>query len=411
MNWILFCGERMNTTKTADVVVIGAGVVGTAIAYFLARKNIDVILVEKGAITGGTSGKCEGDVLVCDKEPGFDSRLTRLSQDLFPQIANELDDDIGWVQKGSLLAIENEAEMEAAKTLCSQLAAEGLPVRILDKYEVHEDEPYLAPDIVGGMETDCDGSLNPMALAYGLVNGAKKRGAKVLTHRAVTGIGLDATGCVERVVTEGEEILTRRVVNAAGIWAAEIGKLVGLDIPIKPRQGQMLVAERTFSVARRKVMEFGYMMAKFDSEGYVRQVTPEMKKYGVALVFEPTEAQNFLVGSSRRFVGMDTSCQIDVLRALAQRAIRFFPVIKDIRIIRSYAGLRPFTPDHLPIISETEVPGFYVAAGHEGDGIGLSLITGKLISQMVCDEEPEIPIGALKLSRFKNKLVNPSQES
>jgi sarcosine oxidase subunit beta len=400
----------MMPNRSTDVVVIGGGVVGTAIAYFLARKNIDVILVEKGAITAGTSGRCEGDVLVCDKTPGFDSRLTKLSQDLFPEIANQLDYDIGWTQKGSLLAIENEAEMEAAKTLCSQLVAEGLPVRILDKYEVHEDEPYLAPDIVGGMETDCDGSLNPMALAYGLVNGVKKLGAKVLTHRAVTGIGLDANGCIERVVTEGEEILSKRVVNAAGVWAAEIGKLVGLDIPIKPRQGQMLVAERTFPVARRKVMEFGYMMAKFDSQGYVRRVTPEMKKYGVALVFEPTEAQNFLIGSSRRFVGMDTSCHIDVLNAMAQRAIRFFPVIKDIKVIRSYAGLRPFTPDHLPIISETEVPGFYVATGHEGDGIGLSLITGKLISQMICDEAPEIPIEALKLSRFKDTTTDVSQE-
>ncbi|MEJ2219846.1 MAG: FAD-dependent oxidoreductase [Desulfobacterales bacterium] len=400
----------MMSSRSADVVVIGGGVVGTAITYFLARNNIDAILVEKGAITAGTSGRGEGDVLVCDKTPGFDSRLTRLSQDLFPQIANELDYDIGWTQKGSLLAIENEAEMEAAKTLCSQMAAEGLPVRILDKYEVHEDEPYLAPDIVGGLETDCDGSLNPMALAYGLVNGAKKLGAKVLTHRAVTGIGLDANGGVERVVTAGEEIFTRRVVNAAGVWAAEIGKLVGLDIPIKPRQGQMLVAERTFPVARRKVMEFGYMMAKFDSQGYTRQVTPEMKKYGVALVFEPTEAQNFLIGSSRRFVDMDTSCHIDVLRAMAQRAIRFFPVIKDIKVIRSYAGLRPFTPDHLPIISETEVPGFYVAAGHEGDGIGLSLITGKLISQMICDEEPAVPIDVLKLSRFKDTNTGFSQE-
>jgi sarcosine oxidase subunit beta len=107
---------------------------------------------------------------------------------------------------------------------------------------------------------------------------------------------------------------------------------------------------------------------------------------------------------------MDTSCHIDVLRALAQRAIRFFPVIKDIKIIRSYAGLRPFTPDHLPIISETEVPGFYVAAGHEGDGIGLSLITGKLISQMICDEAPAVPIDVLKLSRFKDTTTGLSQE-
>jgi sarcosine oxidase subunit beta len=227
----------------------------------------------------------------------------------------------------------------------------------------------------------------------------------------VTGIGLDTNGRVECVVSDGGKILTRRVVNAAGVWAAEIGKMVGLDIPIKPRQGQMLVSERTFPVARRKVMEFGYMMAKFDSQGYVRQVTPAMKKYGVALVFEPTEAQNFLIGSSRRFVGIDTSCDIEVLRALAQRAIRFFPVIKDINVIRSYAGLRPFTPDHLPIISETAVPGFYVAAGHEGDGIGLSLITGKLISQMICNEVPEISIESLKLSRFKDATTAFSPEN
>jgi sarcosine oxidase subunit beta len=400
----------MKTGKTADVVVIGGGVVGTAIAYFLVRNNMDVTLVDKGAITAGTSGKCEGDVLVSDKAPGFDSRLTKLSQDLFPEIANELDYDISWTQKGSLLAIENEKEMEVAKTFCAQLAAEGLPVRILDQYEVHEDEPYLAPDVVGGMETDCDGSLNPMALAYGLVHGAKKMGARVLTHRAVTDIRLDADGCVERVVTEKEEIVTKRVVNAAGAWAPEIGKRVGLDIPIRPRQGQMLVAERTFPVARRKVMEFGYMMAKFESSDYTRNVTTEMEKYGVALVFEPTGAANFLIGSSRRFVGMDTSCHIGVLRAMAQRAIRFFPVIKDIKIIRSYAGLRPFTPDHLPIISETEIPGFYVAAGHEGDGIGLSLITGKLISQMICDEPPAIPIEPLKLSRFRDETTGFSQE-
>jgi sarcosine oxidase subunit beta len=107
---------------------------------------------------------------------------------------------------------------------------------------------------------------------------------------------------------------------------------------------------------------------------------------------------------------MDTSCQIEVLHAMAQRAIRFFPVIKDIKVIRSYAGLRPFTPDHLPIISETEIPGFYVAAGHEGDGIGLSLITGKLISQMICDEPPAIPIEPLKLSRFRDETTSFSQE-
>ena len=390
----------MTVHKAANVVVIGGGVAGAAITYFLTRKNVEVILVEKGAIASGTSGRCEGDVLICDKEPGFDSRLGKLSQDLFPQIAQELDYDIGWTQKGSLLAIENEEEMEVAKTFCARLAAEGLPVRILDRHEVREVEPHLAEDIVGGMETDGDGSLYPMGLVYGLISDAKKRGAQILTHNAVIDIKRDTNGSIARVITQQEEIITPQVVNAAGIWAPFIGKMVGLDIPIRPRQGQMLVSERTFPVGPRKVMEFGYMMAKFEGGTYTRKVTPEMEKFGVALVFEPTEAQNFLIGSSRRFVGEDTSCDVEVLRAMAQRAIRFFPVIKDINIIRSYAGLRPYTPDHLPIISETEVPGFYVAAGHEGDGIGLSLITGKLVTQMICGEPLEISVDPLRLNRF-----------
>jgi sarcosine oxidase subunit beta len=390
----------MTVHKTANVVVIGGGVAGAAITYFLTRKNVEVILVEKGAIASGTSGRCEGDVLICDKEPGFDSRLGKLSQDLFPQIAQELDYDIGWTQKGSLLAIENEEEMEVTKTFCARLAAEGLPVRILDRHEVREVEPHLAEDIVGGMETDGDGSLYPMGLVYGLVSDAKKRGAQILTHNAVLDIKRDRNGSIARVITQQEEIITPQVVNAAGIWAPFIGKMVGLDIPIRPRQGQMLVSERTFPVGPRKVMEFGYMMAKFEGGTYTRKVTPEMEKFGVALVFEPTEAQNFLIGSSRRFVGEDTSCDVEVLRAMAQRAIRFFPVIKDINIIRSYAGLRPYTPDHLPIVSETEVPGFYVAAGHEGDGIGLSLITGKLVTQMICGEPLEINVDPLRLGRF-----------
>ena len=389
-----------STKKSTDVVVIGGGVIGTAVAYFLANRQLQVALIEKRGIAAGTSGRCEGDVLVCDKMTGFDLQLAMLSQNLFAQIAQELEYNIGWTQTGSLLAIENEAELQAAETLCEQLQAQGVPARILDQQEVHADEPHLAPDIIGGMETDCDGSLNPMALACGLTHGAQKLGAEIMTHTAVTGIQLDSRGHIDGVVTDRGTITTHRIVNAAGVWAPHIGQMVGLNIPISPRQGHLIVAERTHAVARRKIMEFGYMMAKFGGGDYVRKVTPEMEKYGVALVFEPTDAKNFLIGSSRQFVGYDTSGDLRVIRAIAQRAMRFFPVIKDIRIIRSYAGLRPYTPDHLPIISATSVPGFYIAAGHEGDGIGLSLITGKLIAQMICRETPAIDLDRLQLSRF-----------
>ena len=128
----------------------------------------------------------------------------------------------------------------------------------------------------------------------------------------------------------------------------------------------------------------------------------------MAMVFEPTEAGNFLIGSSRRFVGESTASYRRVLRAMAQRAIRFFPVIKDIRIIRSYAGARPFTPDHLPIVSGTEVPGFFIGAGHEGDGIGLSLISGKLLAEMVSGRPLSMDVAPLSFSRFSGRPPVPS---
>jgi sarcosine oxidase subunit beta len=177
--------------------------------------------------------------------------------------------------------------------------------------------------------------------------------------------------------------------------------MIGMDIPVKPRQGQILVSERTFQVARRAVIEFGYLMAKFGKGDYQRNITPEMEKYGIAFVFEPTSAGNFLIGSSRQFADEDTTVNVHLLKAMAKRAIRFFPVLRQIQIIRSYAGLRPYTPDHFPIISETRVPGFYVAAGHEGDGIGLSLITGKLMAQIITREPTDIAIEPLRLDRFE----------
>ena len=190
------------------------------------------------------------------------------------------------------------------------------------------------------------------------------------------------------------------MVNCGGVKAPEIGQMVGLSIPIQARQGQILVSEQSFKVAKQKVMEFGYMMAKFQNEGeYKRPVTPDMEKYGVALVYEPTGGNNFLLGSSRYF-SEDLHAEIDVMRAIAERGIRFFPVMKDIKVVRCYAGVRPFTPDHMPIISETEIPGYYIAAGHEGDGIGMSAVTGLLVSQMIAGKKTEFDMERLSFKRF-----------
>ncbi|MFW5635241.1 MAG: NAD(P)/FAD-dependent oxidoreductase [Thermodesulfobacteriota bacterium] len=388
---------------TADAVVIGGGVIGTAAAYYLAETGRKVTLIERNGIAAGTSSRCEGFILVNDKMPGYDARLGRLSQSLFPGLSDEIGFDIEWSPRGSLLLIESKEEMAVAEDFCGRLAAEGLDVRMLDRRRIHEIEPHLAEDILGGMETATDGAVNPMALAQGLARAAQKRGAAIRTGATVRDIRLTSSGKMDRIITDGPDILTPTVINAAGIRAPEIGRMVGVEIPITPRQGQILVTERTFGLTRRKVMEFGYLMTKFEKEGYRRRVTPEMEANGVAFVLEPTGAGNFLIGSSRRFTGFDTTTDPTVIRAIAERAVRFYPALARARLIRTYAGLRPYTPDHFPIISPTPVDGFFVAAGHEGNGITLSLITGKLTTQMIAGESPDIDLKPLRLDRFDSE--------
>lgn len=152
--------------------------------------------------------------------------------------------------------------------------------------------------------------------------------------------------------------------------------MLGLSIPIKPRKGHIIVASRQEQIGLRKVMEFGYLISKFGGE---RRVDPLTEKYGVALVFEPTESQNFLIGSSREFVGFNTKVEHEVIQCIARRAIRFYPKMADMMMIRTYAGLRPYTEDHLPIVSRVdEIPNFYIAAGHEGMESAWRLSQGKL---------------------------------
>ncbi|MCG8685104.1 MAG: FAD-binding oxidoreductase [Desulfobacterales bacterium] len=387
--------------KTADVVVIGGGIIGTAVTYYLAKKGLDVCSIERRGVADGTSGRCDGRVIVYDQVPGESCKLSKMSLDMYPDLSDELGFDISWTQEGTLLLMESEEEYQIAEKHCKAMVEEaGLPYVMLDYNQVHEQEPHLSKNVVGGLDVTCDGNVNPMAVVQGFSYAAKALGATVAAYTKVLDIKLDDKGSVAKVITDRGTIATKRVVNAAGIWAPELGRMIGLDIPIKPRQGQILVAERTFPIVKRPVSEFGYMMTKLEKSDYKRKLTPEMEKYGVAFALEPTEAMTSLIGTSRSFVGMDTSNSIEVMRAIGERAIQFYPVLQDVNIIRSYAGLRPYTPDHYPIISDTQIPGFYIAAGHEGNGIGMAPITGVLMADIITGEQPEMSVEPFAWSRF-----------
>ncbi|CAI8813576.1 D-hydroxyproline dehydrogenase subunit beta [Brevibacillus sp. IT-7CA2] len=394
----------MTVQTHAQIAVIGGGIIGAAIAYYAAKAGLDVVVLEKGELASGTSSRCDGNILAIDKDPGFDSQMSLKSQMLVDQLSLELDQTFEYRAPGSVLVCESEAEMEAAHEWVRRQKEAGLPFRMLDRADIRQESPYFADDLLGGLECATDSTVNPYMLTFALFEGAKKHGARIMRRTEVRSLRRDqATGTFHIGLGTGS-MTAKQVVNAAGVWAPVIGKMVGVDIPIVPRKGHLIVASRQMPVGVRKVMEFGYLISKF---GGVRQVDEETEKYGVALVFEPTESQNFLIGSSRQFVGFDTRIDLNVVRCMARRALRFYPKIADFAIIRTYCGLRPWTEDHLPIISRVEeVPGYFIAAGHEGDGISLAAVTGKLVSEMLVDQtDTIIPTEPLCLERFTKKGV------
>lgn len=392
------------TETHAEIAVIGGGIIGAAIAYYATRAGLDVVVLEKGELASGTSSRCDGNILAIDKDPGFDSQMSLKSQMLVVELSRELEQPFEYRAPGSILVCESDVEMAAAEEWVRRQKEAGLPFRMLDRSDIRQESPYFADDLLGGLECATDSTVNPYMLTFALFDGAKKHGARILHRTEVKALRRDqASGAFHITTTQGQWT-AKQVVNAAGVWAPVIGQMVGVTIPILPRKGHLIVASRQMPVGLRKVMEFGYLISKFGGQ---RQVDEETEKYGVALVFEPTESQNFLIGSSRQFVGFDTRVDMDVVRCMARRALRFYPKIADFGIIRTYCGLRPWTEDHLPIISHVEeVPGYFIAAGHEGDGISLAAVTGKLVSEMLLGKsETIIPTEPLRHDRFAKKGV------
>ncbi|MDT8862926.1 FAD-binding oxidoreductase [Alkalihalobacillus sp. MEB130] len=389
--------------RSFDVIVIGAGVIGSSVAYHLAKKGLEVALIEKGGVASGTSSRCDAVALICDKKPGIDTEIGFASIQLFKQLAKEFSVDFEFASRGSLYVCETDKELDIARGYVTQQANDGYDMRMVDKHELQQIEPYLADDLVGGIWTEVDSSMNPYKLCYAFVEEGKKLGLKVYDYHSVQNITLDHQGRVESVVTDQGVFQTKRVVNCAGVWSPKLAEMVGVHIPIKPRKGMVLISERTpLKVASQKVHEFGYMLSKFEDIRFKRDVSELVEKHNVAFTIEPTDASNFLVGGHREFRGYDIRSEVEVMRAIAERAIRFLPVLKELNCIRAYAGVRPWVEDHLPIVSEVEeVPGFYIASGHEGDGISMSPITGRMVAQLITGEPTDFNIDKLNFSRYK----------
>jgi glycine/D-amino acid oxidase-like deaminating enzyme len=185
------------------------------------------------------------------------------------------------------------------------------------------------------------------------------------------------------------------VLNAAGTWAGEVAALAGVFVPVHPRRGFVLVTE---PLPERTIRHKVY------AAEYVGDVASPDAALQTSPVVEGTGSGTVLIGASRERVGFDRRVSLPAVGALAAKAAALFPMLRDVRVMRTYHGFRPYCPDHLPVIgADPRAPGLWHACGHEGAGIGLSAGTGKLIAQALTGEEPDLALAPFAPDRFDDE--------
>ncbi|MFF4368051.1 NAD(P)/FAD-dependent oxidoreductase [Streptomyces sp. NPDC001594] len=368
-----------------DVVIIGAGVVGAACAYYASRSGLSVAVVDRGPVAGGTTGAGEGNLLVSDKEAGPELDLALLSARLWQDLSAELPHTVEYEPKGGLVVAPDETTLKALRHFAEGQRAAG--VVATEVTALHDLEPHLAPGLAGGFHYPQDAQVQPALAAAHLL---KASGAAVYLNEEVTGLLLKA-GTVQGVRTTRRTLHAPAVVNASGTWAARIAELAGTTLPVLPRRGFVLVTEPLPPLIRHKVY----------AADYIADVASDSAALQSSAVVEGTPSGPVLIGATRERVGFDRTLSTDALRRLAAQAAALFPVLADIRAMRTYHGFRPYLPDHLPAIGpDPRAPGLLHACGHEGAGIGLAPATGALIAAALTQTEPPLAPTPFRPDRF-----------
>jgi hydrogen cyanide synthase HcnC len=393
--------------RSPDVVVVGGGVIGCAVTYYLAKRGLSVTLVDqpkRGRATSASAGGLwplgESIGLGCGvifykglaAKGGVPERTQRPAQlprsfldfalrsnSMFPALAEELREisgmDIEFERTSLLFLMYDEADVAFAKPLWEQCPCGRSLIDWLTPEELAKAEPAVTREVRGALRFNGDDQLNPYRLADAFRAAARSLGANVLTHTEVTGLGIHARR-VTAVGTAAGSIPCDLVVNAAGAWAPQIGRMAGLDIPVQPVRGQIVCTETLPKV-------LSACLSTTDS--YLAQ-----KQHG-----------EVIIGSTTEEVGFDVGVTPSAMKNLAVGAIRAVPFLSSVRVKRVWSGLRPGTPDELPILGPVEGLGGYLnACGHFRTGILNAPLTGLLIAQLARGEPSSFPIEPFLLSRF-----------
>ena len=373
-----------------DVIVVGAGIVGTATAYELARRGVAVTLLDRGEVSSGTTGVGEGNALCSDKDAGAELGLAVAGLAMFDELEALAGDAARIRRKGALVVHPEERTWAVEPARCERLRAAGVDARLVDPHEVRALEPRLTGAVHGALHAPADLQCDPRNLARAFAVLAAGHDADVRTGATVEAIepgrGVRLAG--------GERVGARHVVLAAGPWSAPLAASAGLHLPLEPRKGQLTrlrLPAPDPGFLRRKVVDGSYLLA-VGSTDPARQVST---------VVETTWDGHVIVGSTRERSGFDETVDGELAQEVQERAARLVPEVAALVADASWVGFRPWLPDHLPAIGPSRTAeGLWVATGHEGAGVVLGPITGRLLAQAIAGETPDLDLAPFDVDRF-----------
>jgi sarcosine oxidase subunit beta len=377
--------------KTADVIIIGAGVIGCASAYYLEKKGFDVLVLESSDIIGnGASSRNGGGV----RQSGRDVRELPLAMygisELWPHLSDELGSDVEYHKKGNLRLGKTEKHLKILQGLAEKAQSCGLDMRLIGRKEVKEINPYLSDEVIGATWCPTDGHANPLLVTLAFYREARKLGAVFYTGEKVVGLK-KFQGKLRKVETSTSVYEAEHVVLACGLGARPLAKSIGIDIPMKPTLLECLVTEAEPPM-------FEQMLGTAEADFYGHQ----------------TNHGSFVIGGSSGFETVNESLQGPentspmnstlTVPCICRGIIKYIPRLQNAKIVRTWAGWEDKMVDGVPIIDNvSEVPGLTLACGFSGHGFGISPAVGTVVSELVSGEATSADISGLRYDRFHAK--------
>lgn len=370
--------------KTAEVVIIGGGIMGVSTAYHLAKRGCKgVIVFEKDLLAQATTGLSVGGIRQQFSHPA-NIRLTQQSLPVFETFKEEFEVDIRFRQVGYLFLAQEESTWRDFLSGVEVQKNHDVPVEVLSPEDIETRWPYLnVSDLKGGTFGPDDGYADPYLVAMGFAKKARELGARVEEKTEVKGIAIKA-GKIQGVRTTRGDVSTPVVVNVAGAWGARVAKMAGFDLPVKPYRRQVFITKE-FEAIPQPVP----MIIDMDVSFYFRGEEPGL----LMGMSDPEEPSSF-----------NTHVDRDFLERVIEAAVHRAPLLEKAQILRGWGGLYAITPDDNPVIGSLPgAEGFFCAVGFSGHGFQQGPAVGRILCELILDGKTDFDLKPFAYDRFEKK--------